>query len=81
MQELLGQPKGGGQTRDQAAAQEQDDRVPEGLHREDHHPQSGAPPHHQQVNGAYVSKYQFASVQGLYDRPFLKDYYIKGETQ
>lgn len=46
----MGQPKGGGQARDQGRAEEQDDRLPEGLHAEDHHPESGAPQGHQQVS-------------------------------
>lgn len=47
----MGQPEGGGQTRDQGRAKEQDDRLPEGLHAEDRHPESGAPQGHQQVGG------------------------------
>lgn len=45
----MGQPEGGGQTRNQGSAEEQDDGFPEGLHPEDHHPEGGPQAGHQQV--------------------------------
>lgn len=45
----MGQLEGGGQTRDQSGAEDQDDGVPEGLHSEDHHPEGGPQEGHQQV--------------------------------
>lgn len=49
LQGLVGPPEGDRQARDEAAAQAEDVGLPEGLRREDHHPEDCAPQDHQQV--------------------------------
>lgn len=49
LQSLLGPPEGHRQARDEAPTKAEDVWLPEGLCREDHHPQNCSPQDHQQV--------------------------------